>query len=551
MAILRRARLAMGRRCVRLGGLVLAGVAALSTSVMVLPAPAEAGLFGGSSEYIVSAPSGTVGTVVNAVNGVGATVGNTLSFVNAVTAQLTPLEVTLLQLVPGIVVTPDITVNVQGTIGPSGHDPSDAFVKQSGANDLWAQGDTGAGVNVAVLDTGIQALPDFAGRMVDGVDLSGGNNPWQDSYGHGTFVAGLVAGNGASSNGAYTGEAPGAGLVSVKVTGSSGQTDLATVITGVGWAISHQASDNIRVLNMSLGYLPIESTVIDPLDQAVEKAWQAGITVVTTAGNSGPGNGTITSPGDDPLVVTVGAVDDGAQANVSKDTMTTFSSVGPTNPDGWFKPDLVTSGRSVVSLRVPGSTVDTQNPSARVGSANFVGSGTSFSSAITSGAAALLISASPSDTPNTVKGTLLITTASGPVGNPFVDGHGILDVAAAVGSAPSTLNQSPPTMLTQLGTTLSLEGAGASSSWNPLNWTGSVWNGSVWNGSVWNGSVWNGSVWNGSVWNGSTWNGSVWNGSVWNGSTWNGSVWNGSTWNGSAWNGSVWNGSVWNGSVWN
>jgi serine protease AprX len=535
-----------------LGGFVLAGVAALSTSVIALPAPAQAGLIGGSSaEYIVSAPAGTVGTVLSALNGVGATAGNSLSFVNAVTAQLNPPEVTLLEAVPGIVVTPDITVNVQGSVGSSVHDPSDAFSQQTGASQLWAQGITGAGVNVAVLDTGIQALPDFAGRMVDGVDLSGGHNPWQDNYGHGTFDAGLIAGNGASSNGAYTGEAPAAGLVSVKVAGASGQTDLATVIAGVGWTIANQSTDGIRVLNMSLGYVPIESTVADPLDQAVEKAWQSGITVVTSAGNSGPGNGSVTSPGDDPLVITSGAVDDGAQANPAKDTMTTFSGVGPTNPDGWFKPDLVTSGRSVVSLRDAGSTIDTQNPSARVGSANFVGSGTSFSAAVTSGAVALLLSADPSYTPNTVKGTLLGTTTPGPVGDPFVDGHGILNAAAAVGSAPMTLNQSVPTVVTQIGQTVSMEAAGAVSSWNPGNWTGSTWNGSTWNGFTWNGSTWNGSTWNGSTWNGSTWNGSTWNGSTWNGSTWNGSTWNGSTWNGSTWNGSTWNGSTWNGSTWN
>ena len=115
-----------------------------------------------------------------------------------------------------------------------------------------------------MLDTGIQALPDFAGRMVDGVDLSGGNNPWQDSYGHGTFVAGLIAGNGAASGGQYTGEAPGAGLVSVKVAGASGQTQLSTVIQGVGWTIANEAKDDIRVLNMSLGYLPVGSTSARP-----------------------------------------------------------------------------------------------------------------------------------------------------------------------------------------------------------------------------------------------------------------------------------------------
>ena len=298
MAILQRRvrRSTVGRA--RWRSIVLAGVAALSTSLLALAAPAQAGLFGGgTSEYIVSAPAGTVATALNAVGGVGGTAGSTFSFVNAVTSQLSPLQVSLLQAIPGIVVTPDLSVNVQGSPGTQGRAPAAVFPQQSGATQLWAGGDTGSGVNVAVLDTGIAPLPDFAGRLVDGVDLSGAGNPWQDSYGHGTFVAGLIAGNGASSEGLYTGEAPGAGLVSVKVAGASGQTDLATLIRGVGWTIANEANDNIRVLNLSLGYLPVESTVLDPLDQAVEKAWEAGITVIVSAGNSGPGNGTILSPG--------------------------------------------------------------------------------------------------------------------------------------------------------------------------------------------------------------------------------------------------------------
>ena len=369
MAVLRRFVRFSGDIRARWGGRgLLAAAAALSMSLLALPAPAEAGLFGGgTSEYIVSAPAGTVATAIAAVSGVGAWVGTTLSFDDAVTSQLSSTQVALLQAVPGIVVTPDITVNLQGSIGPSGRPGADVYPQQSGASQLWAQGDTGAGVNVAVLDTGITPLPDFAGRLVDGVDLSGGGNPWHDSYGHGTFVAGLIAGNGASSGGAYVGEAPGAGLVSVKAAGASGQTDLVTVIEGVGWTIANTATDDIRVLNMSLGYLPIESTVIDPLDQAVEKAWESGITVVVSAGNSGPDNGTILSPGDDPLVITTGAVDDGGQTDPAADTMTTFSSVGPTKPDGWIKPDLVTSGRSVVSLRDPGSTIDSTHPTVEIG----------------------------------------------------------------------------------------------------------------------------------------------------------------------------------------
>src|SRR5207302_998226 len=186
--------------------------------------------------------------------------------------------------------------------------PAAVFPQLTGADQLVTAGITGQGTTVAVLDTGISRLPDFSGRLVGGIDLSGEGNPFKDSFGHGTFVSGLIAGNGASSGGLYKGEAPGARLVS--------------------------------------------------------------------AGNAGPFNGTIMSPGEDPLVITVGALDDHGTVSPADDSVSDFSSVGPTMVDGWFKPDLATSGRSVVSLRTPGSTIDIKYPSARVGKANFVGSGT-------------------------------------------------------------------------------------------------------------------------------------------------------------------------------
>jgi serine protease AprX len=409
---------------------------------------------------------------------------------------------------------------------------------------------TGRGVTVAVLDTGITPLRDFSNRIVGGVDYSGEGDPYTDSFGHGTFVAGLIAGNGASSNGAYVGEAPGASLASIKVAGASGSTDLVSVLKGIQWAIANQRALRIGVLNISMGTAPFPSSVQNPLDQAVEAAWRAGIVVVTSAGNTGPLNGTITSPGDDPLVVTVGALDDNGTATPADDTMTNFSAVGPTAVDGWFKPDLVASGRSVVSLRAPGSTIDVAYPSARIGDSNFVGSGTSFSAAITSGAAAILKQIDGSARPDTIKGRLLAGASAGPVGNPFVDGFGSLNVLGA-SKVTAQLVQTAPTVPTPLGASVSLFVTGAGSAWNGSSWNGSAWNGSSWNGSAWNGSSWNGSSWNGSAWNGSAWNGSSWNGSSWNGSSWNGSAWNGSAWNGSSWNGSAWNGSSWNGSSWN
>jgi serine protease AprX len=534
---------------------VTAAAMALAMVIVPLspaPASASASLLGlPTSRVIVTGPG--IAGASTLVTGLGGQVVNALPVVGGIVADVPSVLLGALGAIPGVVVTPDVPVSVaEGGTGSPGRPPAAVYPTATGASQLAASGNTGQGVRVAVLDTGVANLPDFAGRLVGGVDLSGENNPFRDSYGHGTFVAGLIAGNGASSGGQYSGEAPGADLVSVKVAGSSGKTDLATLILGVGWVVDHQASDRIGVLNMSLGAAPFASTVLNPLDMAVEAAWRSGVAVVASAGNAGPFNGTILTPGDDPLVITVGALDDHGTASVADDTMADFSSVGPTTPDGWFKPDLVASGRSVVSLRVAGSTLDRAYPSARIGSANFVGSGTSFSAAITSGAAALALQdGTIAHQPDALKAKLLGGATNGPVGNPFVDGHGSLNAYWAALAQNVSLQQTAPLLPALPLIPVSLATTWSGSAWNGSAWNGSAWNGSAWNGSAWNGSAWNGSAWNGSAWNGSAWNGSAWNGSAWNGSAWNGSAWNGSAWNGSAWNGSAWNGSAWNGSAWN
>src|SRR5580698_4699525 len=407
-----------------------------------------------STETVIVSSSGLL-SPVSAVLSVLGSVLDRFTLIDAVEARVPTFLAPVLSALPGITVTPDVSVDVQSTTQSTGpHTPSDAFLPQTGATQLAAAGDTGQGVTVAVLDTGIDSLPDFSGRLIGGVDLTGGNSPFQDGYGHGTFVAGLIAGNGVSSGGQYSGEAPGANLVSIKVAGASGVTDLGTLISGLQWAVDNEGTYGIRILNISLGFKPFESTVLNPLDQAVEAAWNSGIAVITSAGNAGPSNGTILSPGDDPLAITVGALDDMAQSSVGNDEMNDFSSVGPTSPNGWVKPDLVTSGRSVVSLAAPGSTIYNQNPSARIGPANFVGSGTSFSAAITSGAAALILADNPGLTPDELKAELVGNTSPGPVGNPFVDGHGALNAYAAATSGPMSLIQSVTNLLpTWLGST--------------------------------------------------------------------------------------------------
>jgi serine protease AprX len=522
-------------------------VAALAgTSMAGVPAASAS-----SGEMVIVTADGLLSPVA-AVLAVGGTVVTRYHLIDGVDALIPPAAEPLLAALPGITVTPDVSVNVQAATESTGpHTPSDAFVAETGSARLASGGDTGQGVTVAVLDTGIDNLPDFSGRLIGGVDLTSGNNPYQDSYGHGTFVAGLIAGNGASSNGQYSGEAPGAKLVSVKVAGTDGTSHLGTLISGLQWAVDHQSSYGIEILNISLGFQPGKSTVNNPLDKAVEAAWNSGIAVVASAGNAGPFNGTILSPGDDPLVITAGALDDMATAPVTDDEMTDFSSAGPTSPDGWAKPDLVTSGRSVVSLAVPGSTIYNDDPSARVGSADFVGSGTSFSAAITSGAAALVLADNPGLTPNQIKARLLGNTSPGPVGNPYVDGHGALNAYAAATSGPMNFNQSAANLTpTSRGTTVSLSPTRPVDTWNVNLWSGISWNQQPSTGWVWNGTAWNGGDWSGWAWNGCAWIGWAWNGAAWNGSAWNGAAWNGAAWNSSAWNGAAWNDGAWNSSAW-
>ena len=533
------------RRIAAAGAAVVAALA--GTSMAGVPAASAS-----SGETVIVTATGLLSPAA-AVLGVGGTIVTQYHLIDGVEAVIPAGTEPVLAALPGIVVTPDVSVSVQDTPESTGpHRPSDVFLQQTGATRLAGTGDTGQGVTVAVLDTGIDNLSDFSGRLVGGVDLTGGNNPFQDSYGHGTFVAGLIAGDGASSGRQYSGEAPAANLVSIKVAGANGETDLGALILGLQWAVDHQGSYGIKVLNMSLGFQAAVSTVLNPLDLAVRAVWDSGIAVVVSAGNAGPFNGTILSPGDDPLVITVGALDDMATPSITNDEMCDFSSVGPTSPDGWVKPDLVTSGRSVVSLAAPGSTIYNDYPSARVGSANFVGSGTSFSAAITSGAAALVVADHPGLTPDQVKARLLGTTNPGPVGNPFVDGHGALDAYAAATAGPMNFSQSAASLLPTLpGTTVLLSPTGPVDTWNTNLWSGTSWQQGPSDGSTWAGWAWNGGDWNGWTWTGRAWNSGDWAGSAWNGADWTGRAWNDSGWAGSAWNGSAWNGSAWNSSAWN
>ncbi|MCW2547371.1 MAG: hypothetical protein JWN96_1831, partial [Mycobacterium sp.] len=286
---------------------------------------------------------------------------------------------------------------------------------------LTSKSPDGDGVTVAVVDTGIDNSADLSGRLLH-ADITGSSwNSDRDDYGHGTFVAGLIAGDGSASKGAYVGAAPEARLLDVRVADDTGATSLVDVLRGLQAVATSQRALNIKVLNLSLSSgspLPYQ---FDPLTRALEGLWDRGITVVVPAGNDGPGAGTISSPGNDPTLLTVGALDEGATAARANDVVADFSSRGPAD-QGVAKPDLVAPGAHLISLRAPGSVVDDTNPASRVATAYFRGSGTSMSTALTSGVVADLLSARPNLTPDQVKAILT---------NTAYDAKGLADASGA------------------------------------------------------------------------------------------------------------------------
>src|SRR5262249_52536234 len=245
-----------------------------------------------------------------------------------------------------------------------------------GAPSAWNSGFTGAGIGVAIIDSGINDQnrdlwdsTQTSSRVVYHQDFTGtatsnSNGGHYDLYGHGTHAAGIIAGNGYLSGGHYQGVAPAATLVDLRALDSNGAGSDSNVIAAIQQAIALKNIYNIRIINLSLGRgIPVSYT-LDPLCQAVEAAWKNGIVVVVAAGNYGRlsvngsnGFGTITAPGNDPFVITVGASKSNGTSLPSGQTKASYSSKGPTTYDHIVKPDIMAPGHGVVSLSAPGATL--------------------------------------------------------------------------------------------------------------------------------------------------------------------------------------------------
>jgi serine protease AprX len=445
-------------------------------------------------------------------------------------------------------------------------------VDQIGARTLWQDGITGKGVNVALVDTGVAPVPGLLDpdKVVAAVDLSGEAGVPQatylDTYGHGTHMAGIIAGKGTGADPAlaaqhpewFLGVAPDAGLVSVKVGDNSGAADVSQVIAGVDWVIDHADELNIGVLNLSYASGSSLDYDTDPLTYTLERAWRAGIVVVVAAGNDGRNSFSLASPAVDPYVIAVAAVE--ATADV-RFRVPTWQSSG----DGVRNPDVAAPGSHIISLRDPLSRIDLEHPEGFVSDTLFKGSGSSQASAVVAGAAALVLQAHPEWTPDQVKAALAANTVNASPRNARYSGAGVIQLDEIAGMrTPKHATQRFP-LSTGTG---SLEAARGplhmvingepivgevtvlGTPWNGARWTGARWTNGTWDGARWTGGTWMGARWTNATWTGARWTGARWTGARWTGARWTDMLWNGARWTGLRWTGARWTADAWDGASW-
>src|SRR5438876_2930572 len=436
------------------------------------------------------------------------------------------------------------------------------------ANQIWQQGITGGGVTVAVLDSGVAADSDLVqptNRILASVNFAD-QRLASDPGGHGTHIAGIIAGNGSRSGGEVVGIAPQANVVDVRVLGSLGSGRISSVVRGIEWVLAHRAVYNIRVINLSFGARANLSYRADPMAAAVEIAWRRGLVVVAASGNGGPAGGTVDTPGIDPYAITVGATDDRGTLGRGDDLLAWFSAWG--SADSNAKPDLVAPGRRIVSIRVPGSALDTLFPDrivvARNGSTYFRLTGTSMATGVVSGAAALLLARRPDLSPDQVKALLVSTTQpygqqSGQVlPDPTAGGSGLLDTYAAMTSALTI--PAPPTggsggllgggLLTgTLQTVAPLACANRALRpadgfaralfpvlyGSPLHWKDPTLGGIDWQALTWDSVVWDSIAWDNFAWDSVLWDSVLWDSVLWDSVLWDSVAWDSVAWDSIAW----------------
>jgi serine protease AprX len=466
---------------------------------------------------IIQSTAGVSGAV-DSVNGLGADIRRRLQSADAVAVDITAGKLASLAKKPGLTITPDSTVKLSAT--PT---TTQLWPYTSGAAYLWGSSLNPApqAPTIAVVDSGINAnRADFDGgsRVAAQVNLTSmtPNSPG-DGRGHGTFVAGIAAGSAAG----FAGAAPNAKIVSLDVMDDTGTARTSDVIAACDWILANKGTYNIRVANFSLHSGMRANFYNDPLDRAVEKLWFNNVFVVAAAGNYGTGSspsGVMYAPGNDPFVMTVGAIDLGSSIYSSDDTAAPWSAWGNTE-DGFSKPEIGAAGRYMVGPVPTGATLVTEKPDHVVSPGYMELSGTSFAAPVVAGAAAQILARHPSWTPDQVKGALMLTARPLPSAIPGSLGVGGVNAyrAAMLTSAPN-----PNLALRKFVTSdLRFDSASwlatvqASASWADASWADASWADASWSTASWADASWAAASWADASWADASWADASWADASW------------------------------------
>ena len=425
-------------------------------------------------------------------------------------------------------IVPNDTVKMSGVQLPTYN--TQLWPWATGAAVDWLNG-TPKAPTIAIVDSGIDATrSDVAGRVLGQVNLASlpGNTPTGDGYGHGTFVAGIAAGSAPG----YAGVAPKANLMSVDIMNDQGQATVADVVAAADWILQNKTTYNIKVANFSLHSVSRASVQFDPIDQAVEKLWLNGVTVVAAAGNyavNGAASGVQFAPGNDPFVITVGAADIGTQVSARDDTSAPWSAWGYT-PDGFMKPDIGAPGRYMVGPVPTSGVLYSQRPASVTSPGYMQLSGTSFAAPVVSGAAAMLLGQHPTWTPDQVKGALMVSATPEPQVKLGQLGVGDVNVAAA---RALRLNHipNPNAALEQFvgaaadGTAVFDAAAWASAASNDAAWSDAAWSDAAWSDAAWASAAWASAAWSDAAWASAAWASAAWSDAAWSDAAWSDAAW--------------------------
>ena len=464
---------------------------------------------------IIQSASGT-GDAKNKIVGFGTELRKTLDLIGAIAVDIPAGKLAALAKQPGLVITPDASVQLTGT--PSS---GQIWPYETGLAKLWGTPTSPApqAPTIAIVDSGIEAnRSDFGSRVLGNINLTtlAANSPG-DGRGHGTFVASIAAG---AADG-YTGAAPNAGILSIDVMDDTGKARTSDVIAACEFILANKGKYNIRVANFSLHSAAKNHFYHDPLDQAVEKLWFNGIFVVAAAGNygssSGP-SGVLHAPGNDPFVMTVGAVDIGTKLAVGDDANTPWSAYGHTE-DGFAKPELGAPGRYMIGAVPGGSTLVAEKPGSVVKTGYIELSGTSFAAPVVAGAAAQLIARHPDWTPDMVKGALMVTAKPVPQAARGAVGVGQLNAGRA-----GELKSTPPNGNLPLMRFLTSSGSG-SMSFDSASWASAVTANASWAAASWADASWAAASWSAASWADASWSAASWADASWADASWAQASW--------------------------